>query len=108
MLKKASRFSTRRFDLTFRRGRRIRIGKFLFIVQKSTDNAHFSVVVGKKTSKKAVTRNRIRRQIYEIIRTTPKAQNTSHNIIFLYNGPDTFQDAKALKSALQKLKNTLF
>ena len=54
----------------FRNGRVFRGGKFIlrYVDNKRRDDSRFSIIVGKKVSKSAVVRNRIRRRVYEVIR----------------------------------------
>lgn len=40
-----------------------------FVENKRRENSRVAVIVGKKTAKSAVVRNRIRRRVYEVIRT---------------------------------------
>lgn len=107
MLPKKQRFTTKLFELTFHKGRRVRIGSFLFIVLPSRHGGHFAVNVSKKTTKSAVKRNRIRRQLYEIIRTHWQEAFSRSHIVFLYNGPEIFQNAEDFKNALSTLSHKL-
>ena len=54
----------------FRNGRVFRGGKLIlrYVDNKRRDDSRFSIIVGKKVSKSAVVRNRIRRRVYEIVR----------------------------------------
>ena len=70
----------------------------LFLISPArSSNSHFSVVVGKKYSKKAVTRNKLRRQIYEIIRKRVQPYIKGKNIICMYNGDKNPQESKILQ-----------
>ncbi|MCF7917680.1 ribonuclease P protein component [Candidatus Gracilibacteria bacterium] len=108
MIPKRLRFTTRLFDKAFRRSQRIGMGMFSFLVSDDSRTSHMSVVVGKKISKSAVTRNRLRRQMYEILRTdlAPKIKNK--NIICLYKGPEKLQNGAEFKSVIQRLLQKLF
>ncbi len=57
----------------FKNGKSVR-GEFISLkyVKSKGDDYRLAVIVSKKVSKKAVVRNRIRRRLYEIIRTTKK------------------------------------
>jgi len=55
---------------------------------KSASNAHrktsrFAVVVSKKVMKSAVRRNRIRRRVYEYIRTTSARLESPHDVVVI-------------------------
>lgn len=69
MLKKEFRLSRKEFGVAFRRGRYFSFENFTVTYYKTVRAyARFGVSCGLKISKKAVVRNRIRRQMYEIIR----------------------------------------
>lgn len=67
--------------------------KSQYFVIKYTNSDHednrFAIVVSSKISKKAVTRNRLRRQIFEIIRLNPEkiSEKSPKNIIILVRKP---------------------
>lgn len=103
MIAKKNRFTTKLFDRLFRRSKKIRIGNFLFLVSDSRGEAKFSVVVGKKTSKLAVERNRLRRQLYEIIREEMVPAKPKKNVIFLYKGSKILENPAEFKLACKKL-----
>ncbi len=102
MLARKFRFTTRLFDRVFRRSRRIKIDGWTFLVSPARGVPRFSVVAGKKISKSAVERNKIRRQIYPIF--AEKLQNkVDSNVIFLYNGAAKFDRHESLLAACEKL-----
>ncbi len=105
MIAKISRFTTRLFNRVFRKSQKIHIDGFTFSVSPVWKgwNPRFAVVVGKKVSKKAVVRNRLRRQIYEIFRENLVGKIVDKNIIFIYKGPEKFTDRQKLIIACQKL-----
>ncbi len=111
MLAKLYRFTTKIFNLVFRKSKRVHIDGFTFLVSPTryNQNPRFAVVVGKKISKKAVIRNRLRRQIYEIFRENLLGEIMDKNIIFIYKGADKFTEREKLIQAcrklVQKLKN---
>jgi ribonuclease P protein component len=67
MLPKKERLSREEFNQFFSLGKRHH-SPTLQIVYAPHDTLHVSVVVSKKIAKMAVTRNKIRRQIYDIVR----------------------------------------
>ena len=67
MLSKASRLTTKQFDQYFKVGKRFHF-THCTIIYSPLDQVPGSVVVGKKVSKKAVTRNAIRRRVYAQLR----------------------------------------
>ena len=102
MLARKFRFTTRLFDRVFRRSKRIRIDGWTFLVSPARGVPRFSVVAGKKISKLAVERNKIRRQIYPIFADKLRDKVDS-NVIFLYNGAAKFDQHKSLSAACDKL-----
>ena len=114
MLSQNNRFSTWLFDKCFKQSKKTNMGPFIFLVSESrTLQSHFSVVVGKKYSKLAVKRNRLRRQIYEIIRKTLLTKTKGKNVICLYKGNQNEQTSKDLERffyqflrVLQRPRNT--
>lgn len=111
MIAKIHRFTTQLFDRVFRKSKRIHINGFTFSISPTWKgrNPRFAVVVGKKVSKKAVVRNRLRRQLYEIFRENLVGKIMDKNVIFIYKGAVKFTgQAKfidACKQLIKKLKN---
>jgi len=68
MLAKSARLSVTEFNQYFKSGKRFHF-THCTIIYSPLDTLHGSVVVGKKVSKKAVTRNTIRRRVYAQLRT---------------------------------------
>ncbi len=102
MLARKFRFTTRLFNRVFRRSKRIRIDGWTFLVSPARGVPRFSVVAGKKISKLAVERNKIRRQIYPIFAEKLRDKVDS-NVIFLYNGAAKFDRHESLSAACDKL-----
>ena len=67
MLKKAERVSQKEFSHYFKAGKRNN-SEYLTIITFPNKTFKGSVVVGKKVYKDAVSRNRLRRQVYEMLR----------------------------------------
>jgi len=63
--------------------------------------------VGKKVSKKAVIRNRMRRQAYEILRTQWIPKHPTQNVICLYSPREIPENAKDFEQALHQLMTSL-
>ena len=77
MLNKRYRFHSRGgVRYTYQNGRAIRRPKLTLVhAVNSRKRQRFAVVVSKKIAKSAVTRNRIRRRVYEAIRLARREQN---------------------------------
>ncbi|MEM9336749.1 MAG: ribonuclease P protein component [Patescibacteria group bacterium] len=68
MLKKTERLSKQAFDTYYKTGKRIHTSH-LQLIYTPHASFHGAVVVGKKVFKKAVDRNRLRRQLYSRLYT---------------------------------------
>lgn len=98
MLPKERRFTTELFDRCFKKSKKVNVGPLLFLVSESRRPwSRFSVVVGKKYSKLAVKRNRLRRQMYEIMRRTLLLKTEGKNVICLYKGDKNEQNSGDLE-----------
>lgn len=82
MLRKTERLLRTGFDRTFARGKRIHTPLFQLIYEPS-DAFHGSVVVGKKVAKKAVDRNRLRRQIYGVLYRASREADARLTVIII-------------------------
>lgn len=109
MIPKKHRFTTAQFERSFKKSFRVFCGNFLFLVSENRFGNKIGVVVGKKVSKSAVKRNRIRRQLYEMIRTDLFPKISGKNVICLYQGDDVLTDRNTFFEAcnvlIKKLKN---
>jgi len=109
MISKIHRFTTALFDRVFRKSKRVYVDGYVFSVSPvwKGRNPRFAVVVGKKISKKAVVRNRLRRQIYEIFRENLVGKIMDKNVIFIYKGAVKFTDHQKLTQACRQLVQKL-
>ena len=81
MIPKKSRINREDFEKMMKMGRLCNGGLFSLRFLKNTGKStHFSVVVSKKVAKTAVSRNKIRRRAYSLLR---KAFKNSENPYFL-------------------------
>ncbi len=82
MLASGNRLSRTDFSVAFSKGRRVHttIGTLIYT---PGDRFHGSVVVSKKVSKKAVVRNRLRRQVYGQLYTSLKQTGWVGTVIVL-------------------------
>lgn len=71
MLKKTERLNRAAFSSYFASGSRVH-GKYITIITAPADSLLSSVVVGKKVSKKAPTRNSIKRRVYAQVEVLAK------------------------------------
>lgn len=78
MLKKAERLKKAEFDRFFAVGKRFHSDSLQLIYVPSTEQGfQAAAVAGKKVSKSAVDRNRVRRRIYAALRALHEAQPLS-------------------------------
>lgn len=82
MLPKKERLSRKEFSRFFSMGARIHSPVFQ-VVYTPYPTFHASVVVPKKVARLAVTRNRIRRRVYDILRTYKKTYGITGVYIYL-------------------------
>lgn len=105
MLKKKERLTRTLFDRSFSVGKRIHSGSFQLIVAPS-ETFHGSIVIGKKIYKKAVDRNKLRRQLYAILYQfhthTPLTRTYIVIAKPLIVGKKQLELAQELKEALEK------
>jgi len=80
MLAKKNRLTVEQFTTHFKRGRHHN-GQYLSLLYSPNDNFYGAVVVGKKIFKKAVQRNRLRRQLYPVL--LDHHQQTKQTGVFL-------------------------
>ena len=80
MLSKNERLSREEFTSAFSSGKRVH-STFASVIVKKADTFKAAVVVPKKVHKSAAGRNRLRRQIYEMLR--PLRAQGGHYIIIL-------------------------
>lgn len=90
-----------------KKGRRIVLEGmvFLYTPPKKTEKKRFAVIVSKKTLKKNVDRNRVRRIIRELVR---KSDIPLDIFIVIYNGKQpTYQNIKKeLDTVVEKMRYT--
>lgn len=106
MLAKNYRFHSRGgVKYTYQKGKTIRTPKLSLIYTPNTRNfQRFGVVVSKKIEKSAVGRNRIRRRIYEAIRTELPNYPAKNDCLFVVYSKDLL---KMPFSELQALVHSL-
>jgi|688.fasta_scaffold2341001_1 ribonuclease P protein component len=90
MLSKKERVNKELFHKIFKSGGTIYSSLFSFKYLKNNENRH-SFVVSKKISKKAVLRNKIRRQGYRALAQLPK---NSYSGIFIFKNKASFDEIK--------------
>lgn len=96
MISRKHRFHGHRSVARVRGGRAQATGIRVFFVHTKRDDYRMAVVVSKKVSKSAVTRNRIRRRLYESVRKQKLLNNHSVDAVFVVQ-----QDSFATKPATE-------
>lgn len=106
MLAKKYRFHSRGgVRYTYQNGKSIRGSRIsLVFAENARDKQRFAVVVSKKVLKSAVGRNRIRRRVYEAIRSQLPEINKPVDCIFnIYNREVLDMDFEKLQSLIADL-----
>lgn len=85
MLPKENRLKKKRdFDVVFRKGRGFKNGfLFLKIAENKLGISRFGFIIGKKLSKQATIRNRVRRRIAELVRLKLKKLKPGIDVVFV-------------------------
>lgn len=99
MLAKKRRLTTAEFDRYFKTGKRHHTPSLQVLYSKAAD-FHGAVVVGKKVSKKAVERNKLRRRVYNALYQIQK-QNQQTGVFIVLVKP------VAAKVSFSELKDEL-
>lgn len=103
MLQKKNRLKKQKdFDLVFQKGHSFFSKEFrLRVVQRENLESRFAFVVSSKTLKRAVDRNRIRRQLSEIIRLSLANIKGGYDVVFFIN-------KEAHEKPYEELQNVVF
>ncbi|MBU4480784.1 ribonuclease P protein component [Patescibacteria group bacterium] len=85
MLLRKNRLKRKRdFDVVFKKGKGFKNGfLFLKIVENKLGISRFGFIVGKKLSKKATIRNKVRRRIAELARLRQKNLKPGIDVVFV-------------------------
>lgn len=101
MLSKQSRLTKQRVEHILKKGNKKQSRYFIFRYLKSFDDKnHFGILISAKTLKQAVKRNKVRRQIYNLVRTQPFSKK--FDILIIVKPSATNLDFTSLKSTLSK------
>jgi ribonuclease P protein component len=106
MISKKYRFHSRGgVRYTYRHGKTIRDSKIsLVFADNARNRQRYAVVVSKKVLKSAVGRNRIRRRVYEVIRSElPNIQKPVDCIFIIYTKEILNIEQKELRSLIHNL-----
>jgi ribonuclease P protein component len=102
MLKKKERLTRKEFDRSFSIGKRLH-GAFVQLIFAPSETFHCSVVVGKKISKKAVERNKLRRRTYAVAYLYHKAHDIQKTFIIVLKPPARTAKPAALREEVLEL-----
>jgi ribonuclease P protein component len=106
MLAKKERLTTAAFNRSFSVGRRYHFPT-LTVVYDATTTRHGAVVVGKKVFKKAVDRNRLRRQLYGALYRWLKQTGTTGTYIIIAKPAIKDLPSRAIAGTVTEALNTL-
>lgn len=99
---KRDRLTTTLFKHFFKTGKRFH-GRYCTLVYTPHDTRKISVVVGKKVYKRAVDRNRLRRQLYSIVSSYTKEHNCTGVFQCLVKPAAAAAPVASVKYELQEL-----
>lgn len=94
------------FGIVFKKGK-TKAGKLVFlkILKNNLNNNRFGIIVGKKISKKAVVRNKIKRRLREIIRQANV--KLGFDIVIITKPEIINKNYQEIKNELENLFKTL-
>lgn len=104
MLKKTERLSKKEFDQYFKTGRRFH-SPLLTLIYHPNNRFHGATVVGKKVFKLAVSRNKLRRRLYNLLYQRKQADGLTGVFIVIANPTAKSATFTELKDATAKLLN---
>ena len=98
----------RDFESVFKKGKTLS-GKFLFLKVKKNDLqvSRFGLIIGKKISNKAVIRNRLKRQLREIIKNNLFNIKPGFDIVIITKPEIINKNYQEIKNDLEKLLKIL-
>lgn len=102
MLPKANRLTVAEFATYFKTGKRFS-SQHLTLVYTQTSDFHAAVVVGKKVYSQAVRRNRLRRQLYAVLRQWWQTNDTTGVFQCLVKPSARNVSATSLRTELRQL-----
>lgn len=91
----------------YRKGYLFKNQYLVFKYEKTNGPSQFAVSVSKKIDKKAVKRNRLKRQIYEAVRTNLTKLKESFIVVIIARPPCQKATFKDLNESIQTFFNTL-
>ena len=103
MLPSSNRLSVKEFNEVLEKGRVVHNPLFWLRSIGSTDKAKISVICPKKVGKNAVIRNRFRRMVYEMIRTSLFTKTINSKVIVCLKDTVIKSDNAALKASLEDI-----
>ncbi len=92
------------FELTFKKGEALN-GRFLFLKLRinNLEISRFGFVIGKKVSNKAVIRNKLKRQLREIIRNNLSNIKSGFDIIIIVKPGIVDRDCREVEEEAMEL-----
>ena len=103
MIPKKHKFSRRYFEVLMRKMKSFRHEDFL-ILYRPSERISFAVVISKKVTKKAVERNRFRRQMYSLLEEKFLKDRLPLQMIILYKGRQIPDNTAGMEAALEDFK----
>ncbi|MBX2866503.1 ribonuclease P protein component [Candidatus Kaiserbacteria bacterium] len=104
MIAKKQRLTTRAFHTFFAEGKKIHTPLFTAVYTPHA-TLHVSVVVSKKVARRAVDRNKLRRRVYNAVRTYVEKHNSDGVFIFLMKKEAFKVEYAVLKDGIETFLN---
>ncbi len=103
MLPKSKRLSTKAFSEVIKKGQSFHSPFFIIRLSKTDKTSLFAVSVPKKVAKLAVSRNRIRRQVYSILSSLKLRMKPESSIIIIMKTGSDKLSFKDLGAEIEKI-----
>ena len=106
MLPQKERLTREQFNRSFSVGKRLHLPYLQLIIDSTSDSFHGSIVISKKVYKKAVERNKLRRQLYAVLSAFHKTSEVRATYMVIVKptikGTSLLEVSSELKELLQK------
>lgn len=107
MLNRKNRIGNRQvIEKLFQKGFLLKDHFLVFKYEKTDSPSQFAIIVSKKISKKAVKRNRLRRQIYEAVRHNLPELKENLNALIIARPPCQKANFKEISESIKKFFKT--
>jgi len=107
MLPRKNRLNKNRVEHILKKGVKKSSKSFLYKYLPARDNNHYAVIISKKILPQATERNKLRRQIYEIIGKMQIETRAKFDILVIVKHPAANKDFAGLEKSLSEELNKI-